>query len=238
MANPDPENGHIDIPHELAEELMKINITPYQYRVLWLIWRKTYGWHKDNDFISLTQFEDHTNLDRRNIARTIKNLERLNIIKVEREEGMNKYEFNPDYEMWNRGASVRGDTSVTTDTTPVSKQTPIIVSDGTPTKEKKETIQKKEELTKEVFEYYCKTVKKLKVWDKKRKKMICARLKTWTLAELKEAIDGMANSKWHMKNGQNSFELIFRNDVKVEEYIGKNKKVLNGKEELPWIQEN
>jgi phage replication O-like protein O len=238
MANPDPENGHIDIPHELAEVLMKINITSYQYRILWLVWRKTYGWHKDIARISLTEFEKYTDLDRRNIARTIKELERLNIIKVEREEGMNKYKFNLDYEVWNIGASVSGDTGVGRDTTLVSKKTPKVVSVGTHIKEKKETTKKKRDLAKEIFNYYCINIKKLKVWNKKREKMICTRLKTWTQAELKEAIDGMANSKWHMENGQNSFELIFRNDIKVEEYIGMNKKVKNDEEELPWIQEN
>ena len=237
MASPDPENGHIDIPHELAEELMKVNITPYQYRVLWLIWRKTYGWHIDSAYISLTKFEEYTKLDRRNIARALKKLEKLNMIKVIRQKARNYYGFNLDYEKWNqKKASVIKDTSVTIDTTSVSKQTPILVSEKTPIKEKKETIEKKGKPAKEIFDYYCLKIKKLKVWDKKRKKMICDRLKTWTSAELMQAIDGMANSKWHMEKGQNSFELIFKNDVQVEKYIGMNKEVTNNNEEIPWTQ--
>lgn len=42
MAKPDINNGHIDIAHELAEALMKINLSGYQYRIIWVIFRKTY----------------------------------------------------------------------------------------------------------------------------------------------------------------------------------------------------
>ena len=238
MASPNPKNGHIDIPHELAEELMKINISRYQYRILWLVWRKTYGWHKDSAHISLTKFEKYTDLDRRNIARTIKELERLNIIKVERGQGRNEYSFNLDYEMWNRGASVNSDTSVGRDTTPVSIKTPKIVSVETHIKEKKETIKKKEDPVMEIFDYYCQKIKKLRIWDKKRKNMIGDRLKKWKPAELKQAIDGVANSKWHTENGQNGFDLIFKNDRQVEKYISMCRETKNDQEEIPWIHQN
>ena len=69
MARPDPNNGHIDIPHELAEVLMKIKLTSYQNRIIWCIWRKTFGWHKESDSISLSQFEEMTGMDRRNIGK-------------------------------------------------------------------------------------------------------------------------------------------------------------------------
>ncbi len=236
MSIPDPGNGHIDIPHELAEEIMKINISPYQYRIIWLIWRKTYGWHKDSAHISLTKFEEYTGLDRRNIGRTVRELERLNIIKVERGQGINKYKFNLDYETWNIGAGVSSNTGVKKGTNTVSLKTPKAVSLQTHNKEKKEILKKKEDPAREIFDYYCLKVKKLKVWDKKRKTMIEARLKKWTLGELKQAIDGVANSKWHMENGQNDFELIFRNDRQVEKYISMDEKVINNEEEIPWTQ--
>jgi phage replication O-like protein O len=237
MANPDPENGHIDIPHELVEVLMKINIPANHYRVLWLIWRKTYGWHKDSEYISLSYFEKCTDLDRRNIGRSIKALEKKNIIKVKRDKEINTYSFNPDYETWKIKGSVRGDTSVNGDTTPVSEVTPEPVSLETLNKEKKETLKKKGDSAKDIFDYYCKKIKKLKVWDKKRKIMIGARLKKWTPEELCQAIDGVANSDWHMENGQTSFEMIFRNDRQVEKYLGLNNKV-NNNEEIPWTHQS
>lgn len=71
MARPDINEGHIDIAHDLAEALMKVNLSGYQYRIIWCIFRKTYGWHKSTDKISLTQFEKMTGLKRRNVNRAI-----------------------------------------------------------------------------------------------------------------------------------------------------------------------
>lgn len=221
MANPSPENGHIDIANELVEVLMKVNLYPYQYRVLWVIWRKTYGWHKESDFISLTQFERLCRLDRRNLYRTIKELEGMNMIIVTRVRGKNLYRFNMNYDQWNIKCSVKKDAGVNSDCREVSVRTPNAVSLNTHTNVEgnKETIQKKDKYLKIIFDYYCQKIKKLRIWDKKRKDMIRSRLKKWTVDDLKQAIDGVAKSKWHMENGQNSFELIFRNDKQVEKYV-------------------
>ena len=43
MANPQSENGHIDIANEIGEALSRINFSAYESRILWVIWRKTYG---------------------------------------------------------------------------------------------------------------------------------------------------------------------------------------------------
>ena len=62
MANPQREDGHIDMAHEIAEQLAKINLRPYEWRTLWVLWRKTWGWHKKEDKISITQFQELTEL--------------------------------------------------------------------------------------------------------------------------------------------------------------------------------
>ena len=48
--------------------------------MLWFIFRKTYGWHKRYDAISLSQFEQGTGLKRSHVCRSIKKLVDLNII--------------------------------------------------------------------------------------------------------------------------------------------------------------
>jgi len=50
--------------------------------------------------------------------------------------------------------------------------------------------------------------------------MISARLRKWKAHELKMAILGVAGSTWHMKEGHNSLEQIFKNDLQVEKYLG------------------
>lgn len=98
MAN---KKGHIDINHELAEALMRINLTAYQSRIIWAIFRKTYGWHKSEDRISFTRFEKMTGLRRWHIDRTLRELEILNIITINRNTYINTYKFNANYNTWN-----------------------------------------------------------------------------------------------------------------------------------------
>lgn len=144
MANPQAENGHIDIANEVAEQLCRINLSPYESRALWVIWRKTYGWHKKDDRISYTQFEEMTNLNRWHIARTLKRLIMRNIITSRGNKRDIKYGFQKDYSKWvslpveaTKGIiTYRGNTSLPVEAT---KSLPVEVN----TKEKKETIQKK-----------------------------------------------------------------------------------------------
>jgi phage replication O-like protein O len=162
MVKPDIKDGHIDIAHDLANALMKINLSGYQYRIIWCIFRKTYGWHKSTDKISLTCFEKMTGLERRNINRSLKELEDMNMIIIDRNNYINTYKFNSDYDTWkfkdgirlNTGVSLDTNTGVKLDTKAVSKSTPEIVLNKIPElvlkethtkeiKETKETIQKK-----------------------------------------------------------------------------------------------
>lgn len=96
MANPQIENGYIKIANEISEHLMNINLTAYQYRVLWAIWRKTYGWNKKYDWLSYTQLKEMTGLRKQHIWRTVKELVDKNIVT---RQGY-KLSFNKDYHKW------------------------------------------------------------------------------------------------------------------------------------------
>ena len=78
--SPQIENGHIDIANEIAEALMTRNFTAYQYRTLWVIWRKTYGWHKKADNIPVSQFVKMSGIKHGHVSRTLKELEVRNVI--------------------------------------------------------------------------------------------------------------------------------------------------------------
>ena len=102
MAKPQKENGHIDIANELAEALCRINLSAYEFRVLWAIWRRTYGWHKKYDRISYSQFEELTKLKRWHIARTLTRLRGRNLIVVIGNGQNLQYGFQKDYEKWDK----------------------------------------------------------------------------------------------------------------------------------------
>lgn len=101
MANPQKENGHIDIANEISEAFMRFNLSSYQNRILWAILRKTYGWHKKEDRISLTQFEQMTGIGKRHIQRTLKELKEMNLIIINKQTPKKVfYGFQKNYEKW------------------------------------------------------------------------------------------------------------------------------------------
>jgi len=74
------ENGFTQVPNEILEALARIRLSPYETRVVLFIIRKTYGWHKEIDWISLSQIVEGTGIAKPNVCRTIKSLKRKNII--------------------------------------------------------------------------------------------------------------------------------------------------------------
>jgi phage replication O-like protein O len=81
MASPQIENGYTRIANEIMEALAKIRIPGEARQVLDAVFRKTYGWNKREDKISLSQFEKMTGLARPSICRAIKKLLIMNIIE-------------------------------------------------------------------------------------------------------------------------------------------------------------
>jgi len=106
MASPQSEKGHIDIANEFAEALARIRISGEEWQVLWVILRKTWGWKKKMDAISLSQFEQFTGLKKPTVCRAIKKLLAKCIIKkdndpiIKNDNALASYGIQKDYEEW------------------------------------------------------------------------------------------------------------------------------------------
>ncbi len=151
MSNPQVENGHIDIANDIAEKLSSYRLTGEEYQVLWVIWRKTWGWHKKKDWISLSQFESATHIKKPNIIRTIKKLLAKNIIIkednriiLEDNEYHIRYGFNKNFDSWK---SLSKKITLSKKIIAVIKEDKRSLSSKIPTKENytKETITKERE---------------------------------------------------------------------------------------------
>ena len=142
-ASPQKENGYTPVANEILEQLAKLSLTSREWRTLLALWRKTWGWHKKEDKISMTQFEKMTGIERRNQSRTLKSLIAKNIIYRKETRPVITYGFQKDYTEW--VAIVSSDTSVFPDNRVLYGRTTKPLSQPTPTKEIKETIQKKGE---------------------------------------------------------------------------------------------
>ena len=96
MANPQAENGHVDIANEIVEILAKTYLSSYESKVLWAIFRKTYGWHKKKDWITNTQIAKMTGIAESHVSRTLKKLIKKNMII----RNGKKLGFQKDYDKW------------------------------------------------------------------------------------------------------------------------------------------
>lgn len=126
MANPQAENGHVDIANEIIEALAHYRIPGEAMQCLWVVFRKTYGWKKVEDEISLSQFSILTGLSRSSTVRGIKWLVTKKILLCYKEVTTyaNKYKFNKNFDLW--CVSYKKDT--TKKVTGVTKKIPQVVT--------------------------------------------------------------------------------------------------------------
>lgn len=103
MANPQKENGFVSIATELVEAFARSELTQNESKILWVIIRKTYGWNKKFDTISLSFFENAACLPHWSVERALKGLlkKRL-IIKNKINSRTVEYGIQKDYGQWIR----------------------------------------------------------------------------------------------------------------------------------------
>jgi len=97
MASPQTENGYTKIANELLEQIVATPLPDNEHRMLLFIIRKTYGYNKKEDRISLTQFEKALKRSRPVVSKTLKNLKARNIVVA---TPLLTLKFNKDWETW------------------------------------------------------------------------------------------------------------------------------------------
>lgn len=102
MANPQKEEGYTPIANELLEAIIKTSLTACDIKVLLLVMRKTYGWNKKEDKISLTQFQQATGFSRQSICKSIKTLVKRSLLGSKRSftTEVVTYWLAKDYHKW------------------------------------------------------------------------------------------------------------------------------------------
>lgn len=100
MANPQKENGYTAIANELFERIVKTPLLGSEFQVVLFVIRKTYGFHKKHDQISLTQFEKGTGVSRPTIIKAIKNLVQMNMLVKTPLPAKTVFSVNKDWESW------------------------------------------------------------------------------------------------------------------------------------------
>jgi len=79
--NPQKENGHMQLNNEIIESLCKVSYkSTFTLPIILTVIRKTWGWNKKYDAISLSQLEDATGFTKRNVLNAVKEAQSYNII--------------------------------------------------------------------------------------------------------------------------------------------------------------
>jgi phage replication O-like protein O len=150
MANPQIKNGYTRIANELLEALCRINLSAYENRVIRTIERKTFGFGKKEDRISIRQLANITDLDFRHAHRALTSLVRRNIVKMLSEPGKTSIiGIQKNYELWDKptiaysGDTLIGDTSTDVPTVTYSGIGTVTSTDDN--KRKKKPLKKNPE---------------------------------------------------------------------------------------------
>lgn len=75
--------NYTKIPNSLLDALASTKLSGHEYRLLLFIIRKTYGYHKPEDQISLSQIVDGTGIHRRSVQKVIEKTSARSILQVE-----------------------------------------------------------------------------------------------------------------------------------------------------------
>lgn len=98
--NPQLEDGHTRIANELLEAIIKFKFTERQYKVFFAILRKTYGFNKTSDDLSLSQLSAICDLPFNHISTVINQLVKLNVIIKKQGTYANNLMINKMYDTW------------------------------------------------------------------------------------------------------------------------------------------
>ncbi|WP_017435118.1 replication protein [Saccharococcus caldoxylosilyticus] len=101
MADVQLENGYTKIANKILERLALTKLSPIQYRLIFVIWRYTYGFSRKEHTFSLSFLSEATKYDQRQLQRELAKLEQRRIIVQKVQPGKPRIiSFNKNYDEW------------------------------------------------------------------------------------------------------------------------------------------
>lgn len=105
MVNPQKEHGHIQLAtgsgeNDLIMALVRASLHGSEYQVALFVLRKTWGYGKKEDRISLSQFQKATGLARSTVCHAINTLVARRVLVAQRRLPITVYSFNKRFDEW------------------------------------------------------------------------------------------------------------------------------------------
>lgn len=100
----DKKSEYTRVPHEILEALFSAqnHFTPMQYKILLYIVRKTYGWNKYSEYISLAGMAKAIGHTRERVTLAVSDLEKMGVLSVDRRRGQAADISINDVQYWDR----------------------------------------------------------------------------------------------------------------------------------------
>jgi phage replication O-like protein O len=106
MDNVQLENGYTAIAHEILEKMAQVKLSPTQYRIIFVVWRFTYGFRRKEHSLSLSFIAKATGCDKRQVQREISKLIKDRFLIQKSVKGVRVIRFNKHYSQWFKGLPV------------------------------------------------------------------------------------------------------------------------------------
>lgn len=100
MGSPQVEDGFTKIANELFDALLKFDFSGRQLKVAMAIIRKTYGYNKASDELSISQIVEITGISKGNVSQSINSLAEMNIVVKTDGKHANCLSINKHYMEW------------------------------------------------------------------------------------------------------------------------------------------
>lgn len=107
MGNPQTEKGYTRIANELLSAIISYPFTAAQIKVIFVVMRKTYGWHIKKTQISYGEISSLTGLNKRYVKKAVERLIHDNVLIKEKDKTKNIFGLNKKYLEWKLWISFR-----------------------------------------------------------------------------------------------------------------------------------
>lgn len=109
MFNPQLEDGYTSIANELFEEIIRLDASGQQFRVLFAVIRKLYGFHRKEDWLSNSQIALITGLPIKKVSMAVQFWVDRNVLTIPKNEDgrVRVVRFNKHYGTWQPSPKTR-----------------------------------------------------------------------------------------------------------------------------------
>ena len=234
------------VPNVIFDRLIP-NLEEAEARCLLYLCRRTYGFHKIRDKISLTQFvsgikdkngniiDEGTKMSKPSVIKALKFLESAGIIKIVRNINDNCYELDLEQdinEIMNRLNSLTTSNRLSRLTISSKADLPEVVKQLNRQNSSRnnreiivECVEPKDDVN-QILEFYDKNIQKLRLKKNSTsfaitgtvQKMLKTRLETYTVQEIKDAILAFSKDEW-WKNKRHLGLKWFLNEDTLEKFL-------------------